>query len=431
MIYKLITVLFVLFNFSFSYSQIILAKWDDAITPVTADYIKRVVEKAESENAKAIILELDTPGGLDQAMRTIIKTMMNTPIPFIVYVYPSGARAASAGAIITISADIAAMAPSTNIGSASPVQMSGKDIEETMKKKVINDMVAFVKSIAKEKGRNEKLIVKMVTESINLTAEEALKKKVIDVIAVDLKDLIDKVNGKTVRKGAYKITLKLKGEPVVFVKKGFRETFLSIFANPTLAYLLLIIGFYGIFFELYNPGSVIPGTIGAICLLLALYSLNTISVNWLGVLMIALGVLFFALEMVTPTFGALAVSGIIAMVFGSIILVSPESPYGDISLQVIIPVVALSAVFFLTVAYLGYKAQRKKTKTGKEGMIGEIGIAKTDIDRKHGKVFIMGEIWDAYSETPIKEGEEVKVISVEGLKLKVTKLHKERHKKGE
>jgi membrane-bound serine protease (ClpP class) len=386
-----------------------------------------VVEKAEQKNAKVIILELDTPGGLDQAMREIIKTMMNTPIPFVVYVYPSGARAASAGAIITISADIAAMAPSTNIGSASPVQMSGGDIEETMKKKVINDMVAYVKAIAKEKGRNADLIAKMVTESINLPAEEALKKKVIDVIAVDLKDLIDKIDGKKIKKGSYQITIKSKGEPVIYVKKGFRETFLSIFANPTLAYLLLIIGFYGIFFELYNPGSVIPGTIGAICLLLALYSLNAISVNWLGVLMIALGILFFALEVITPTFGALAISGIIAMVFGSIILVSPESPYGDISLQVIIPVVAVSALFFLTVAYLGYKAQKRKTKTGKEGMIGTVGVAKTDINKKYGKVFVMGEIWDAYSETPIKEGEEVRVIDVEGLKLKVTKLHKGKH----
>ena len=422
-----ISILLILFVFSFSQSQIILGKWDDAITPVAADYVKRIVEKAEEKNAKVIILELDTPGGLDQAMRSIIKTMMNTPIPFVVYVSPPGARAASAGAIITIAADIAAMAPSTNIGSASPVQMSGGDIEETMKKKVMNDMVAYVKAIAKEKGRNERLIAKMVTESINLPAEEALKKKVIDIIAVDLKDLINKIDGKKVKKGAYEITIKSKGEPVIYVKKGFRETFLSIFANPTLAYLLLIIGFYGIFFELYNPGSIIPGTIGAICLLLALYSLNAISVNWLGVLMIALGVLFFALEVITPTFGALAISGIIAMLFGSIILVSPESPYGDISLQVIIPVVIVSAIFFLAVAYLGYKAQRRKTSTGKEGMIGTVGIAKTDIDKKHGKVFVMGEIWDAYSETPIKEGEEVKVLDVEGLKLKVTKLHKGKH----
>ncbi len=420
-------ILLTLFLFSFSHSQIILSKWNDAITPVTADYIKRVVDKAEEENAKVIILELDTPGGLDQAMREIIKTMMNTPIPFVVYVSPPGARAASAGAIITISADIAVMAPSTNIGSASPVQMSGGDIEETMKKKVINDMVAYVKSIAKEKGRNADLIAKMVTESLNLPAEEALKKNVIDLIAVDLKDLINKIDGKKIKKGSYEITIKSKNEPVIYVKKGFRETFLSIFANPTLAYLLLIIGFYGIFFELYNPGSIIPGTIGAICLLLALYSLNAISVNWLGVLMIALGVLFFALEVITPTFGTLAISGVIAMIFGSIILVSPESPYGDISLQVIIPVVAVSTVFFLTVAYLGYKAQKRKTKTGKEGMIGAVGVAKTDIDKKGGKVFVMGEIWDAYSETPIKEGEDVKVLAVEGLKLKVTKLHKERH----
>ncbi len=407
--------------FSFSYSKVIVAKWSDAVTPVMADYIKRVVQKAEKEHASVIILELDTPGGLDTAMRDIIKTIMGTPIPFVVFVYPPGARAASAGAIITISADIAAMAPSTNIGSASPVQMGGRDIDETMKKKIINDMVAYVKSIAKQKGRNVDLIVKMVTESMNLPAQEALKKKVIDLIANDIYDLLKKIDGKKIKKGSYEITIKTKDKSIEYVNPGFRERFLSIIANPTLAYLLLMIGFYGIFFELYNPGAIIPGTIGAISLLLALYALNAISVNWLGVLLIALGVLFFALEVITPTFGALALSGIISMLIGSIILISPDSPYGDISLQVIIPVVGLSAIFFLAVAYFGFKAQTRKKLTGQEGMIGKTAIAETDIDQKGGKVFIEGEIWNAYSDEPIKKGEKVKVVKVEGLTLKVEK----------
>jgi len=407
--------------FQLSLAKVIVAKWNDAVTPVMADYIKRVIQKAENENASLIILELDTPGGLDTAMRDIIKAMMKTPIPFVVFVYPPGARAASAGAIITISADIAAMAPSTNIGSASPVQMGGRDLDETMKKKIINDMVAYVKAIAKQKGRNEKLIVKMITESINLPAQEALKKKVIDVIANDIYDLLKKIDGKKIKKGNYEIKINTKNQNIEYVNPGFRERFLSIIANPTLAYLLLMIGFYGIFFELYNPGAVIPGTIGAISLLLALYALNAISVNWLGVLLIALGVLFFALEVITPTFGALALSGIISMLIGSIILISPDSPYGDISLQVILPVVALSALFFLTVAYFGFKAQKKKKLTGKEGMIGKIGIAETDVNKDGGKVFIEGELWNAYSEEPIKKGEKVKVVSVEGLTVKVEK----------
>ena len=423
---KKITYIFLsFFIFLSANAKVIVAQWNDAVSPVMADYIKRVVQKAEKEGASVIILELDTPGGLDTAMRDIIKTMMKTPIPFVVYVYPPGARAASAGAIITIAADIAAMAPSTNIGSASPVQMGGQEISETMKKKIINDMVAYVKAIAKQKGRNEKIIVKMITESINLPAEEALKKKVIDLIANDIYELLKKIDGKKIKKGTYEITIKTKDQPVEYVKPGFREKFLSIIANPTLAYLLLMIGFYGIFFELYNPGSVIPGTIGAISLLLALYALNAISVNWLGVLLIALGVLFFALEVITPTFGALALSGVISMLIGSIILISPDSPYGDISLQVIIPVVALSTVFFLTVAYLGLKAQKKKKLTGKEGMIGKMGIAETDISKGGGKVFVEGEIWNAYSDEDIKKGEKVIIEKVEGLTLKVKRYTEE------
>ena len=417
---KLIFLFFLAF-FIFSRADVVVGSWNDPVSPVMADYVKRLVKEAEKRKAKLIVLELDTPGGLESAMRDVIKNVMNTYIPFVVYVYPSGARAASAGAIITVSADIAAMAPSTNIGSASPVQMTGKDVDETMKKKIINDMVAFVRSIAEEKGRNTKLIEQMITKSLNLSAKEALKKGVIDVIAKDLDDLLKKVNGKTIKKMNAVIRIQIeKNERVVKVEKGFREKLLSILANPTLAYLLLMIGFYGIFFELYNPGSVIPGVVGAISILFALYALNTINVNWLGVLLIILGILFFVLELITPTFGALAVSGVIALLIGSIILVDPFSPYGDIPLRVIIPVVIFSAVFFLSVAFLGIKAQMKKSISGKEGMIGKIGVAETDINLE-GKVFVEGEIWDAYSDTPIKKGEKIKILSVEGLRLKVKK----------
>ncbi len=417
-------IVLMLMLFSLSSGSIVTGQWNDPVTPVMYDYVKRVVHKAEAEKSDLIILMIDTPGGLDTSMRDIIKIIMNTEIPFVVYVYPPGSRAASAGAIITVAADIAAMSPSTNIGSASPVQMGGKDIEETMKKKIINDMVAFVKGIAREKGRNEKVIVKMVTESINLTAEEALKKNVIDLIASDLNDLLNKIDGKTIKKQGKKINISLKDKNIIKVEKNLKEKILTILTNPTVAYLLLMIGFYGIFFELYNPGSLIPGILGTISLLLALYSLNIIDVNWLGVLLIASGILFFILEVITPTFGALALSGVIAILFGSLILTDPDSPYGDISIKIIIPVVLFSSLFFLTVAYLGLRAQRKKTSTGVEGMIGTIGKAETDIDPE-GKVFISGEIWNAYSDNPIKKGERVKVISVEGLRLKVERIGNE------
>jgi membrane-bound serine protease (ClpP class) len=417
---KILLLIFLLINISLA--DIVVGKWNDAITPTTVDYINRLIEKAEKDKASAIILQLDTPGGLETSMREIIKKINNTNIPFIVFVYPPGSRAASAGAIITVSSDIAAMAPSTNIGSASPVNMDGSDVDKTMQKKVMNDMVAFVKSIAREKGRNEELIEKMITESINLPADDALNKKVIDVIANDLNDLINKIEGKKIVKNSKEITLNLKGKKIVFVEKNFKEELLSLLSNPTVAYLLLMIGFYGIFFELYNPGSIIPGTVGLISLALALYSLNILSVNWLGVVLIGLGVLFFIIEAITPTFGGLALAGTISILLGSVILLPSDSPYGDLSLSVILPVVFFSALFFLTVSYLSLKVHKEKPKTGLESMIGDTAEAITNINKKGGKVMYQGELWNAYSDKEINSGSKVKILSVEGLKLKVEEV---------
>ncbi len=415
-------ILFFLFVVKLSFADILVGKWDDAITPTTVDYVKRLVEKAEETKASAIILQLDTPGGLETSMREIIKTINNTYIPFVVFVYPPGSRAASAGAIITVSADIAAMAPSTNIGSASPVNMDGSDIDQTMQKKVMNDMVAFVKAITQEKGRNQELIEKMITESVNLSAEEALNKKVIDVVANDLNDLVKKINGKVIKKKSKEITLNLAGQNFVFVEKSFKEKLLALLSNPTLAYFLLMIGFYGIFFELYNPGSIIPGTVGLISLALALYSLNILSVNWLGVVLIGLGVLFFIIETFTPTFGGLALAGALSIFLGSLILLPSDSPFGDLSFGIILLVVLFSSGFFLTVSYLSLKVHKQKPKTGVEAMIGDTAEAITDIDKKGGKVMYYGEIWNAYSEHKIKAGSKVKIVKVEGLKLKVVEV---------
>jgi membrane-bound serine protease (ClpP class) len=289
-----------------------------------------------------------------------------------------------------------------------------------MKKKVMNDMIAFVKAIVKEKGRNEKVAVEMVTEALNLSAQEALKNGVIDLIAKNVDDLLNRINGKKIKKLGKEIIINSKDQQIYQIDLNFREKLLTVLTNPTIAYFLLMIGFYGIFFELYNPGSIVPGTIGAISLIVALYALNMISVNWLGVLLIGLGVVFFILEMLTPTFGALAFSGLVSMIFGSIILFSPDSPYGDISIKIILPVVFFSAFFFFIVAYLGVKAQRKKHETGAEAMIGQTGEALTDINPE-GKVMVSGEIWNAYSKHTIKKGEKVEIVAVEGLKLKVRK----------
>lgn len=419
LLYFLLLVLFVIP----SKAEVVVGRWEDAISPVAADYVKRVVAVAEKDKANAVILLLDTPGGLDTAMRDIIKTITNTPIPFVVYVYPKGARAASAGAIITVSADVAAMSPMSNIGSASPVSMGGGEMDETMKKKVINDMVAFVKSVAKEKGRNPQIIEKMITESINITAQEAVEKNVVDVVADDIADLLTKIDGKKIKKQGIELTLKTKDQTVREVGLNLKETLLKVLSNPTVAYFLLMIGFYGIFFELYNPGSIIPGTIGAISLALALYSLNIISVNWLGVVLIVLGILFLIIEVITPTFGGIAIAGVISLLIGSVILVSPDSPYGGISLSIIVPTVLISAVFFLSVAFFGIKAQRQKVKTGEESMVGKIGIVQTDIDvGKSGYILIDGELWKAVSDGGVKRGDRVEVVDAEGLTLKVRKV---------
>lgn len=407
-----------------------MGRWDAPITPITADYIDRALTKAEREGAVLFVLELNTPGGLVESMRRIVQRFQNTPLPVVVFVFPPGGRAASAGALITISSDIAVMAPGTNIGAAHPVTLGeppgGEQRKEkerdVMREKVLQDMLAFVRSIAKEKGRNVKVIEKMVTESLALSAEEALEEGVIDLVANDLQDLLKKIDGREVVKFGRKITVRTEGAEVVYVQESLKEELLKILTNPTVAYLLLMLGFYGLFFELYNPGAVIPGVVGAICLLLGLYGLATISMNWLGLLLILLGILLFALELITPTFGALAIGGIVSLALGSLFLIDPESPYGELPRSVIVAVVVASALFFMVAGRLGLKAQKRRKLTGAEAMVGEEGEALTDFRKGRGKVFVHGEIWNAVGEEGIKKGDRVRVIGVEGLRLRVERI---------
>ena len=417
---KLFLLLFI--TFSLSFSKVFVAKWNDAVTPVMVDYIKRSLERAKREGGTLFILELNTPGGLESSMREVVQEFQATSLPVVVYVYPPGGRAASAGAIITISADVAVMAPGTNIGAAHPVQMGGERMDETMKEKVLQDMLAFVRSIAKEKGRNPTVVERMVKESISLTPEEALKEGVIDFIAQDRQDLLEKLEGRRVKKHGEEKVLKTKGVQVVEVDKSLREEFLRVITNPTVAYMLLLIGFYGIFFELYNPGSIIPGSVGVISLLLGLYGLGIIGINWLGLLLIVAGILLLILELITPAFGGLALAGAIALAIGSLILIDPSSPYGDIPLSVIATMVVLTVAFFLFAGRLGLKAQQRKKMLGIEGLIGERGEAYTDFEKGKGKVFLHGEIWNAVSDQEIKKGDQVEVIEVSGLTLRVRKV---------
>jgi len=415
-------ILFILLTFlSSSFAKVYYAKWEDAVSPIMVEYIKRNLAKAEKEGAGVFILELNTPGGLETSMRQVVQEFQRTPIPVVVYVYPSGGRAASAGAIITAAADVAVMAPGTNIGAAHPVQATGERMEEAMKEKVVQDMLAFVRSIAKEKGRNPNVLERMVKESISLTPDEALKEGIIDLIASNRQELLEKLNGRKVKKHGKEITIKTLGAPVVEVEESLRESFLKVITNPTIAYLLLLIGFYGIFFELYNPGAVVPGAVGVISFLLGLYGLGIIGINWLGLLLILAGILLLALELITPTFGGLAIAGAIALAIGSLVLISPDSPYGDIPISVIATMVLTTVFFFLVAGRLGLKAQKKKKMTGYEELIGEEGIAMTNFEKGKGKVFIKGEIWNAVSEDEIKKDDAVIVEQVKGLTLYVRK----------
>jgi membrane-bound serine protease (ClpP class) len=416
-------ILFILLTFlSLSFAKVYYAKWEDAVSPIMVEYIKRNLAKAEKEGAGVFILELNTPGGLETSMRQVVQEFQRTPIPVVVYVYPPGGRAASAGAIITAAADIAVMAPGTNIGAAHPVQATGERMDETMKEKVVQDMLAFVRSIAKEKGRNPDVLERMVKESISLTPDEALKEGIIDLIASSRQELLEKLNGRKVKKHGKEITIKTLGVPVVEMEESLRESFLKVITNPTIAYLLLLIGFYGIFFELYNPGAVVPGAVGVVSFLLGLYGLGIIGINWLGLLLILAGILLLALELVTPTFGGLAIAGAIALAIGSLVLISPDSPYGDIPISVIATMVLTTVFFFLVAGRLGLKAQKRKKMTGYEELIGEEGIALTDFEKGKGKVFIKGEIWNAVSEDNIKKDDAVIVEQVKGLTLYVRKV---------
>jgi membrane-bound serine protease (ClpP class) len=415
-------VLLILFTFlNFSFAKVYYAKWEDAVSPIMVEYIKRSLAKAEKEGAGVFILELNTPGGLETSMRQVVQEFQRTPIPVVVYVYPPGGRAASAGAIITASADIAVMAPGTNIGAAHPVQATGEKMEEAMKEKVVQDMLAFVRSIAREKGRNPSVLERMVKESISLTPDEALKEGVIDLIASNRQELLEKLNGRKVKKHGKETTIKTLGVPVVEVEESLRESFLKVITNPTIAYMLLLIGFYGIFFELYNPGAVVPGAVGVVSFLLGLYGLGIIGINWLGLLLILAGILLLALELVTPTFGGLAIAGAIALAIGSLVLINPDSPYGDIPISIIATMVLTTVLFFLVAGRLGLKAQKRKKMTGYEELIEEEGIALTDFEKGKGKVFIKGEIWNAVSKDDIKKDDTVIVKQVKGLTLYVKK----------
>ncbi len=393
---------------------------EGVINPVIAEFIIGGIRRSEVDKAECLIIQLDTPGGLDLSMRSIIKRMMGASIPVVVYVAPSGARAASAGTFITLASHIAAMAPGTNIGAAHPVSMGGGKMDKEMMRKVENDAAAYIESIAKKRGRNEDWAVKAVRESVSITEEEALKLGVIDLIAEDLDDLIRKLDGKRVKIDGKERILHTRGLRINYINMSLRQEILKAISDPNIAYILMMLGFYGLFFELSNPGAIFPGVIGGICLILAFYAFQALPVNYAGIILIILGIILLIAEIKVISHGLLALGGLISMALGSLMLFESQAPYLRISIPVLGITLFITSLLFILAIYLVIKAYRSKPVIGSEGLIGEVGIAKSRI-APEGKVFIFGELWNAYSDEVIEKGEKVKIVEVNNLKLKVRK----------
>jgi len=393
----------------------------DSINPGVEDFMKYAIKRSADDKAECLIILLDTPGGLMTSMRGISQAILNSPVPVVVYVFPSGAQAASAGVFITVAADIAAMAPGTNIGAAHPVTAGGADVPSTMNEKVLNDTLAFARSIAAQRGRNAEWMEDAVSKSVSATAEEAFKLNVIDLVADNLPALIKRLDGWHLQRGAASVVLKTNGVEQRTISPSLQNDILRIISNPNLAYILLMIGLAGLYFELSSPGAVVPGVIGGICLILALYALQTLPVNYAGFLIILLAVVFFILEMKIASHGLLSLAGALCLVLGSVMLFrNPQEPR-QVALSVFLPTTLAVSIFFAAVARLAFKAQKTKPQTGQDALLGMIGEVKLQIDPE-GKVFVNGELWYAQADQRIEVGDKVEVLEVNNLKLKVKRI---------
>jgi membrane-bound serine protease (ClpP class) len=398
--------------------EIYILKIAGSINPGVAEFLKKGIQKASADDVSCIIVELDTPGGLAESMREIIMAIFASKVPVVVYVSPSGARAASAGVMITMAADIAAMAPGTNIGAAHPVGAGGKEIGGTMSEKVTNDMVAQAKSIAEKRGRNAEWVEKAVRESVSVTETEALQANVIDIVAKDLDDLIKQINGRSVKD---KGILKLDGVKRTLLEENLRTKILKTISDPNIAYILLMIGLAGLYFELSHPGAVLPGVVGGISIVLAFYAFQTIPINYAGFLLIILALVFFIMEMKIASYGLLSIAGITAFLLGSLMLFENTDSDLRLSWKVLMPTLVFVSGFFVVVSGLVFKSHLSKPKTGASGLIGEIGIVKEPLTPE-GKVIVRGELWKAISKDSIQKDVKVRVVNVINLVLEVEQV---------
>ncbi|HET7609017.1 MAG TPA: nodulation protein NfeD [Gammaproteobacteria bacterium] len=416
-------------------SEVFVVELDGAITPATARYFIRSLDDAQEAGAAALVVQLDTPGGLDEAMRDMIKAILASRVPVVVYVAPNGSRAASAGTYLLYASHVAAMAPATNVGSSTPVSIGGSPFPQgeppaegdgdarepgpsAMERKIVNDAVAYIRGLATLRGRNADWAEMTVREAANLTAAEALEMNVIDLVAEDLDALLMALDGRAVDVAGATVTLDLEGAEIERIVPDWRDELLALITNPNVAYILLMLGIYGLILEFYNPGTGVPGVTGVICLLLAAYALQMLPVSYAGLALLLFGVALMVAEIVTPTVGVLGVGGVIAFVAGSIILFDSDLPGYRVSIPIIAAAAVASAAVFLIGIGSAMRARRLRVATGREAMIGARAVALEDF-AKRGNVRAFSENWLAESPHPVRKGDELRVTGVEGLVLRV------------
>jgi membrane-bound serine protease (ClpP class) len=394
---------------------------DGVISPVTVRLVESALSRAQADGAGVLVIQLDTPGGLERSMRLICQRLLNADIPVIVYVAPTGARAASAGVFVTMAAHVAAMAPATNIGAAHPVAVGGGSVDKESLKKIENDAAAFVRTIALERGRNAEWAEKAVRQSVSITEREAVKLKVVDLVAESVPDLLDKVDGRSVKTARGPVTLQTRGAVVKPIEIGFRDRVLNVITDPNVAYVLMMLGMLGLFFELSNPGVILPGVIGGISLILAFFAFQSLPINFAGLLLILFGIVLLIAEIKVVSHGVLAVGGIVAMALGSLMLFDAPEIGFRVSWRVIVPTVGATAGMFLFVIAAGVRALAARSPVGAPALVGETGVARGALSPE-GQVLVHGELWRAVARgTPVEEGARVRVVGVKGLTLTVEK----------
>ena len=400
--------------------KIVSIKLEATINPATADFIHRAIKIALKEKAACLLIHLNTPGGLLKSTRVIVSDILESPVPVVVYVSPGGAHAGSAGVFITMAAHIAAMAPGTNIGAAHPVNTQG-EMDTIMSTKATNDAMAFIKSIAAKRGRNAEWGAQAVRNSVSFTEAEALENNVINLVAASEQELLTKIDGQQITVSTGAVVLKTKSATIQTLEMGWGEKMLNILSDPNVAYILFLLGLYGLLFELYSPGAIFPGIIGGICIILALYTMHTLPVNYAGLALIVFGVVLFLLEIKIVSHGLLGIGGVISLLLGSMMLIRTDETWhvASLSWTVIITAVTISSLFFLFIIGMGLKAQRAKPAIGLEAMIGEIGQSLSELN-PGGTVRMHGEIWKAISKGGlIDEGKKVVVTGFLNFTLQV------------